>query len=81
MTNNLGPADKFAGKLLFTGLLMLLIISCAEAGVLMLVLGGVYSETGWGQPVSYAGALTLTWLVYTLKMVWGFRVKVDKESA
>lgn len=81
MTNNIGLADKFAGKLLLVGLLLLLVVSCAEAGLLMLVLGGVYSETGWGQPVSYAGALVLTWLLYTLRIIWGFQVKTNKESA
>lgn len=70
--------DKSAFVLgIFTGLFTLFL---AEAWLLMLVLGGVWHETGWGKPISYAGAITVTSLLYVVAFIVGlFRFSSRKS--
>lgn len=62
-------------------LFIMLLVSFLEAFVLMLVVGGVWHETGWLAPISYAGALVTTWLLYVLKLIWGVKPDVKTNSS
>ncbi len=62
-------------------LLLGLLLIMAEAWALMLATGAVWHETGWLAPISYAGALVVTWLLYVVKMIFNRNnVEINKKA-
>lgn len=67
MTN---PVAKVSAGVLPLALLFILLATLVQAFWLMLAVGAVWHETGWLAPISYAGAVTVTWLIAIVKLTY-----------